>query len=288
MKIYKLPVDRTLRPSTGFRAPAHNQDYGVEQDFENWLLSSEYLTDSPGEADFQYLPIYWNRYYCNHWGSQQSVEVLQTEILRLVSTNIPTFTICEYDVVSMQPSLDLCNMTIFTASRHSDNGCIDIPLLCSAHTELPYKEDRKYLASFMGKFETHGLREEMRQSLGGREDIYLSESVDTQAYVELMADSYIVLAPRGYGGQSFRFYEAMQFGCVPMLIGDVDTRPFKRWIDWKKSSFFTSLMPILTLNTLADNYETMKIMGQNAKQLWQNELHYGKWCKYVIKELEIL
>lgn len=292
MKIYKLPVDEILKPRVGFRAPAHNQDYGVEQDFEQFLVThSEYLADNSKEADFYYLPIYWNRYYCNHWGNK--TDILQAEILRLVSRNIPTFTICEYDIATMQPQLDLCNMTIFTASRHSDNGCIDIPLLCSKHKELPYKENRKWLASFMGKFETHGLREEMREALQGREDVYLSESQDTQAYIELMADSYIALAPRGYGGQSFRLYEAMQFGCVPMLISDVDVRPFKKWIDWDRYSFYAKdmdtacgLVGTFSLALLKDTI--VNNVGIMTKQLWQDELHYGKWCKYVFRELATL
>lgn len=296
MKIYKLPVDDILRPSTGFRAPAHNQDYGCEQDFEQWLSSHpEYLTNNPNEADWEYFPAYFNKFYCNHWGDKS--EIIQSEILRLISRNKPTFTICEYDLKSFHPDFDFCNMVIFSGSRMADNGCIDIPLLCSPHQELPYRENRRWLATFMGKFETHGIREEMRQALEGRRDVYLSESKDTQAYIELMADSYIALAPRGYGGQSFRFYEAMQFGCVPMLIGDVDTRPFKKWIDWENFSFFcTSTNDLTYLLDLSRDNINMVIgisdriiqMGQQAKQLWHDELHYGKWCKYVLKELASL
>lgn len=286
MKIYPLQPNKIVRPATGFRAPAHNLDFGVEQDFEQWLLQSDYVTDSPAQADWCYLPIYYNRFYCNHWG--ENWELIQAEILRLVSRNTPTFTICEYDLKSFYPDVDLCNMTVFCASRQADNGSIDIPLLCSAHQELPYKTERKWLASFMGKFETHGIREEMRQALQGRDDVHLSESKDTQAYIELMADSYIALAPRGYGGQSFRFYEAMQFGCVPMLIGDLDTRPFKRCLDWGNSFFTANACKLNEYLTWINRNYFLDEIGKTAKQLWQNDLYYGKWCKYVIKELECL
>jgi hypothetical protein len=170
--------------------------------------------------------------------------------------------------------------------------CIDIPLLCSKHKELPYKSDRKWLASFMGKFETHPIREEMRQTLQDREDVHLSESMDTQAYIELMADSYIALAPRGYGGQSFRFYEAMQFGCVPMLISDIDTRPFKKWIEWGEFTLFWKNTYYIDIDYIEDyldfHKDNLSEMGKQARKIWQNELHYGRWCKYVIKELENL
>jgi hypothetical protein len=125
MKIYKLPVNNILRPSTGFRAPAHNRDFGVEQDFEQFLVTHpEYITDNSAGADFHYFPAYFNRFYCNDWGEKSGI--IQSEILRLVSRNIPTFTICEYDLKSFHPDFDFCNMTIFSASRMADNGCIDI------------------------------------------------------------------------------------------------------------------------------------------------------------------
>lgn len=288
MKIYVLPVDRILKPESGFIAPAHNSDYNVEIDFENWLRQHpELLTDNPREADWQLFQPWWNRYYCNHWGSDESTERLQGEILRLVSRNVPTFTICEYDVISMQ-FLDMCNIHVFSASRHSDNGCIDIPLLCSLHYEVPKPPSRRWRASFMGKFETSDYRENMRAVLTGREDVALLPSHDTRDYVELMVRSEIALAPRGYGGQSFRFYEAMQFECVPFLIGDIDTRPFKRWIDWTEFSLFTG--DCNEIGRMIDRHSTgeLRRMGRKAKAVFEQELYYGKWCKYAIEQLQEL
>jgi hypothetical protein len=284
MKIYILPVADSVRPAAGFVAPAHNQDYGAENDFENWINQhSEYLTDDPSEADFDLFQPLWNRYYCNYWGDK--TDVLQAEILRCVSRNRPTFTICEYGIKTMQPGLDLCGMAIFCASRHEDDGSIDIPLLCSPHN-VPPTRPRHWLASFMGKFETHGIREEMRQAVNDREDIYLSTGQGTAAYADLMANSLVALAPRGYGGQSFRFYEAMQFGTAPFLIGDIDTRPFKHWLNWDECSLYTDDAGRITEILDSCDPGTLRQMGDNARRLWRDEVHYGKWCKYVIHELD--
>lgn len=286
MKIYILQPNDIVRPASGYRAPEHNLDWGVEQSLEYWLYQHpELITDNPNEADFDYLSIYFNRFYTAHWGSDESVEILQSEILRCVSRNRPTFTICEYGIKTLQHNLDLCNMIIFTAGRMAKDDCIDIPLLCSPHEWTPEPSQRKWLASFMGKFETNEYREYMRQALDGRQDVYLSAGQGTRPYVELLANSEIALAPRGFTGQSFRFYEAMQFATVPLLIGDLDTRPFKQWIDWDSCSLYTNdankLPELLDLAKQMD----LRAMGEQARYLWQEHIHYGKWEQYVIREL---
>ena len=95
MKIHILPVAQRFQPKTrGVKAPPHNDDWDVEVDFHQWLLKRDHLvTARPEEADWDYLPVYWNR----HWHrvcAGQSAD-LQGEILRLVSRYRPTFTVCE-------------------------------------------------------------------------------------------------------------------------------------------------------------------------------------------------
>ena len=67
------------------------------------------------------------------------------------------------------------------------------------------------------------------------------KSVSSRAFAKEILQSEIALCPRGHGGDSFRFYEAMQLGVAPLFIGDIDTRPFKSQIDWNKCSFYTFL-----------------------------------------------
>jgi len=288
MKIYILQPSDEVRPLHGFRAPAHNADYGVEQGFYDWLVKSPYVTYDPTQADYDYAPIWYNKFYCNHWGSDESVAVLQNEILRLVSRNRPTFTIVEYGIKTLQPTLDLCSMTIFTAGRMAEDDCIDIPLLCSLHAPAPEPEVRQWRASFMGKFETSAYREQMREALAGRDDVYLSAGVSTEAYVKLLADTDICLAPRGFTGNSFRFYECMQFGCVPFLIGDLDTRPFKQWIDWDAFSLYTSDAAQIPAMIDALTIEDTQRMGELARVAFYNQLYYGRWEQYVIKQLKAI
>lgn len=290
MKIYRLPVHSRFQPDRqNFMSPPHATQWGVEQDFEDWLRRSEYITDGPGQADYDYLPIFWNRIYCNwNWG-QDGLDEIQSEILRLVSRNRPTFTICEYDIKAMQP-FDLCGMLIFTSSRQCEGTGIDIPLLCSLHYAPTPQPGRRWLASFVGNLNTFSPRPEMAEALGDRADCHVEHAdKGTGYFLSVLLDSYLALCPRGHGGQSFRFYEAMQVGIAPLLIGDLDTRPFKKWLPWDRVSLYQSDVAGLSeyLDRLVDKSELVD-MGKRARDMYLHCLQFGQWPRYVIKELALI
>lgn len=286
LKIHTLPVRPEFQPDHQNFTSSPLQEYGVEQDFLWWLQAHpELQADSEAEADYSYLPLFFNRIYVNAWG--KDTDAVQAEILRLVSRNRPTFTIAEYDLHTFHPTLDLCGMTVFTASRRGDRG-IDIPLLCSPHP-LPRLPEKRWLASFVGNLNTFTPRPEMAEALAERADVWLEHaSKGIEYFAGVMLESYIGLAPRGYGGASFRFYEAMQLGVVPLLIGDLDTRPFKRWLPWDAVSLY--LPDCKGLNDLLDSVdaEDLALMGLQAQRMYNDTLAYGKWEEYVLKELEAL
>jgi len=284
MKIHVLPVAKEFQPDKqNYRMPTHGRDWGVEQDFYFWLVNQPHLLVSDEkDADWSYLPMFHNRLYINwNWGG--GLDRIQDEILRLVSRNRPTFTICEYDLRSMR-NIDLCNMVVFTASRRGESNDIDIPLLCSSHTLPPHMPEKKYLASFAGNLKTDGIRMEMQEMLDGCSDVkILDENKGPDFFVNLMLSSYIALAPRGHGGQSFRFYEAMDLGIVPYHIGTPDTRPFKKWIPWDECSLYA---PSVKDIHLPKDQMQLNCMGWKARNVYREQLQYGKWCQYVLKELE--
>ena len=286
MKIYLLPVDQKLQPpSQIFQYPHHNEDYGVEQDFHRYLLDHKELTVAkPESADWHYLPVYWTRRHLNHYYGQRGLGILKEEIDKIILDDSKTFTICQYDD---GPLLNLGSTTEFLASRKSKEG-IDIPLLSTPHQIPLVKPAKLYLASFLGRF-SHEIRQQMAQMLKGREDIYIYDGDQgTQVFVEKMLASYVSLCPRGYGGSSFRFFEAMQLGVVPFLVGDLDTRPFKNFIHWDEISFFTNSVTELAALLDAVPPAILLEMGEKARCLWENNLTYQKWCSYVLKELACL
>ena len=294
MKIFILDIPALLQPDKqSFQYPSHNKDYGIEQDFFIWIKKQGHLlTTNPNEADWHYLPVYWTRWHINHQFGEdmESLNLLKEEVGKCILDDAKTFTITQFDGGTL---LNLGKTIEFTAARTTNNG-IDIPILCSPHRKPPIPVKKKYLGSFNGSFNTHPIRVEMQKKYAGNTDTLVQGNLPTRFYkrwfwaknynLNTMA-SYIALCPRGTSCNSFRFFEAMQFGVAPCLIGDRDVRPFKKFIPWDEISYYVPSVDELDnlLHTL-DKKEALE-KGKKAYQYWKNELHYQHWCKYVIKEL---
>lgn len=285
MKIHVLNIDSSLQPEKQpFRYPSHSRDYGIEQDFFLFLNKNpQYLVNSASEADFIYLPVFWTRWLLNHDFGKKDLHLLQNAVDKINKFSEKTFTICQNDD---GPMIDLKNAIVFLGSRKTDEG-LDAPLLCDPHRLPFFIPGKKYLASFIGRTDTHQVRQSMKSILSSNKNILILEgNLGTRKYVKTMLNSYVALCPRGYGGSSFRFYEAMQLGVVPFLIGEPDTRPFKKFIPWEEISEYTAdvenVVPILNGKTI----DEWKAKGLLAKKFYENELSYGKWGKYVLKTLE--
>lgn len=299
--IYILPVDSKFRAeSLKTPYPIHNvKQRGVEKDFYHYLwVNSQLLTDDPKKARWHYLPVYWFFYWmfvCKKdktWYSE--FPELQKEVDRVIIDPAKTFTICQR---GEGPIVNLGEAKVFISSRATATG-YDIPLLGEDHPVLPGVK-KKWLASFTGRImmDEPGYRTDMVKSLEGMSDLLIRgwkfrepEKAGYQSdYVRDILEAYLVLCPRGYrGGSSFRFYEAMQLGVAPFLIGDIDNRPFKEFLDWSKVCIYSTSCAGLPDLLRGLNRGELLQMGVEAKKFFYAHLNYGKWCPYVLRTLEEL
>jgi hypothetical protein len=295
MKVFILNTPALLQPGKqALQYPVHNKDYGIEQDFNIWINKQKNIvTDNPSIADWHYLPVYWTRWHINHHfaANGEGLNELQREVDKVIIDGSKTFTITQFDGGTL---IDTGKATVFTAGRTVNEG-IDVPTLCSKHRKPPVPLKKKYIASFNGSFTTHPVRVEMEKRFEGNPAILIQGPLPTRFYkrwfwgknynLNMMA-SYVALSPRGTNCTSFRFFEAMQFGVAPCLIGDIDVRPFKKFIPWDEMSYYVASVDDLeNLLKNLDKKEALK-KGKKAYQYWKNEIYYQKWCKYVLKELE--
>lgn len=285
MKIHVLPVPDVFRPGRQpFRYPKHNRDFGVEQDFFEYLLQRPHLlTDDPDEAQWHYLPVFWTRWHLNHDYGKHGREELQKAMDRVMRDDKKTFTICQY---TDGPLVEIGRATQFLASRKTSEGR-DVPLLSSPHRKPLWTPRKKYIASFVGRISTHPVRSRMADALRQSSNVLVFDGDrGTRFFVRTTLASYLALAPRGYGGSSFRFFEALQLGVAPVLIGDLDTRPFKDFIDWGAISFYVS-EPEKLPNLLSSlDREQVVQMGQHGAKIYQDHLAFGRWGELALRELE--
>lgn len=281
MKIYLLSVASAFQPEhQPFVYPRHNDDYYcIEQDFLAYLhRHPELVATSPDDADWFYLPIFWTRWHLLHDYATSGLPELQREVDQVVSDVARTFTVCQYDG---GPQVDTGIVVCMGAGRMAHD--IEIPMLCKHHT--PVQVGKRYLASFSGRMDTHPLRREMAHAVSHRPDVLMRcGDLDENAFVRMLMESYVALCPRGSSGCSFRFYEAMQLGVVPLMIGEDDTRPFKRFINWDICSLYAR--SVEDIEGILDHATGLDDMGRQAREVFCNHLDYQQWCPHVLQELE--
>ena len=289
MKIYILPAHTDFQPNNQpFLYPKYNDDYGVEQDFLEFLKRQpNLLTKTANEADWHYLPIFWTRYHLNRNRRPDGLLKLQSEVNRLILDDKRTFTVCQFDD---GPIADIgSTLKCLSSRKNATVSGIDIPLLASPLPYTPkYQTPRKYLASFQGQFKNHEIRFELSKILMERQDVWYQDGdLGIETFVDKIHDSYIGICPRGYGGSSFRLFEVMQLGRVPLIIGDVDPRPFRRILPWDQMSFYIEKAEDITkVFDFASKCDLQK-MGKSARKTW-GHIQYQKWCSFLLGELSQL
>ncbi len=195
------------------------------------------------------------------------------------------FTVVQYDDGILAP---IKNCRVFCAGGIGDDP---IPLTTERHEPKGYK--KKILASFLGSVSTNPIRKQMFDALK-TEDMFIVEDVYTKKenmprFIETTEKSCFTLCPRGYGKTSFRMYEAMQLGSVPVYISDEHWLPYTKFVDWKKISVLVrpdeiKNIPAILKKLLASG--EYKVMAAAAKKAYDDYFSFESMFKWILKILE--
>ncbi len=142
-------------------------------------------------------------------------------------------------------------------------------------------EDAEYLFSFMGSAKTNRIRKKILRidhpsamiintDSNGKNPDTISNSTEEyrRKYVELISKSKFVLCPRGLGTSSFRLYETMIIGRVPVIISDEFVLP--EGPDWLSFSIRIDEKNIGSIpGILKENEYRFKEMGLKARSEWE-------------------
>lgn len=209
--------------------PPYHQGYYLEDYFYN-----KFTTESP-LVNRDYIGISWTTLYCDN--KRQGLQ----QFLNTIPREGKYFTVSQHDDAPQEllPPDTLC----FSAGGNvQGSNIIPIPLLCSKiPVVVPDDIQRPLLASFVGSA-THPIRIKMTEACKSNKNIaiYMKGWTPTvavnelQTFVNLTATSKFCLCPRGYGLNSFRLYEAMQLGCVPVVITDNYYLPWEDELNWEE------------------------------------------------------
>uniref|UniRef100_A0A3Q3RMQ8 Exostosin glycosyltransferase 1b n=1 Tax=Mastacembelus armatus TaxID=205130 RepID=A0A3Q3RMQ8_9TELE len=171
---------------------------------------------------------------------------------------------------------------------------------------------RKYMLVFKGKRYLTGIGSDTRNALyhvHNAEDVVLlttckhgkdwqkhkdarcdkdNAEYDRYDYKEMLHNSTFCLVPRGRRLGSFRFLEALQAACVPVMLSNGWELPFSEIINWNTAAVIGDERLLLQIPTTVRSIHQDKILSlrQQTQFLW--EAYFSSVEKIVLTTLEII
>ena len=213
-----------------------------------------------------YIGISWTTLYCDN--KRQGLQ----EYLNNLPRDKKYFTVSQHDDAPIEnlPPDTIC----FSAGGNiRGNNITPIPLICSKiPIELSENISKKILASFVGSA-THPIRIKMAEACKENKNIIIymknwTPSVNQNefdTFINLTTNSIFCLCPRGYGLNSFRLYEAMQLGSIPVIITNNFYLPWQDELDWREFAVLIPEESLSNIESILESYSMDRIENMRKK-----------------------
>ncbi|WP_035614029.1 exostosin family protein [Haloferula sp. BvORR071] len=222
------PIPGKLRAPTYFYA-GKKGGWFEEYYFLNWK--------SAADRPLVYLPIFWDHFFfqCQSGSYTPGEFARRYQEMQAILDSIRDDGRLYYTILGMYdfPIWDWHlfpeNVCVFACSGTGD---VTLPLI---GRERQYTAGKKsHHVSFMGNLDgfsdVSGVRRKMHDAL--KDVAFFGKGADWE---NVMRGSTFSLAPRGLGPTSFRLYEAISLGSIPIYIWtDKRALPFEDEVDWSE------------------------------------------------------
>jgi hypothetical protein len=245
--------------------PYHTGEY-----LEDYFMKR--FMEDPDGFERYFIPVGWTTSYI-----EDKTGGLQ-DLLNQLDPDKKYFTVAQHDDAIREK---LPPDTI-SFNAGGNGGGIPIPLICSPiPSEIALEQKTSIFASFVGSI-THSARANMMISLQDKTGYRLAtrrwtDSVpqsDQDAFMDITSKSAFCLCPRGYGKSSFRLYEAMQLGAIPVYIYDTPWLPFTDELKWNEFSVLVHIDHIFDLDNILKEYGSnpahMLNMKNRMREVWES------------------
>jgi len=242
----------------------------------------EILADS--KINRIYIPIFWTDYYSKH---EPPSFKIQHYLDTCLSKDKKYFTVVQYASGIQENIRD--NVLVFSAGGIGD---IPIPLFKGLPKTKKKREERNILCSFMGhlsgSYDVSGVRSKMANVLKEKEGFYFGLGT-LEKFIDITSRSVFCLCPRGFGRTSFRLYEAMALGAIPIYIwDDKEWLPYKEILDWDSFAISININDIGKLPNILHAH-TAKMIEQKQhkiKELYKKYFTLEGTSRQIIRTLK--
>lgn len=246
--------------------------------FEEWFRSN-YVGCS---TDRIYLDIFPTSYWVNNdYANDKLAKQALQDYVDFLPTDKKYFSICQYDDGFL---LDWKGKDVLEFNMSKNIG-VQMPLICQPHP-FKFAGGKKWFASFVGS-RTHPVRDEL-EKLKSVQGYYISyDPHNIETYCRILHESMFTLCPRGYGANSFRVAEAIQYGSIPVYISDEFIRPYD--MDFHEFGVMIGSDYAWGIDDILQSIELDKIIEKQNKlqEVYEKYYTYEGNLNQIIKHLEI-
>lgn len=209
----------------------------TEDTIRNNLISNNLVPE-----EFVLINTNWTK-IINKFGIIYTQKIVNNVFEKIKKLNFETnkvIVICQHiSVDKIKWHTDL----VFTPHATFKNNFISIPHF--AYNKGVFNKNKNRLASFMGSFETHTIRQKISKLSNNEITIidsgvwyhYQPDDIRKNKYIDLLSTSKFTFCPRGTGPSTIRIWEALASGSIPVIISDNLKMP-KSNFDWNDIALF--------------------------------------------------
>ncbi len=254
-----------------------------------WIESAffRYWNSRSACSPCHYLPILFDPIFFHSQTQKytpkrfrQTLNVLR-DTLDQLDSSLPYFTLQGfYDHPIWDWHLFPRHCLVFSASGCGD---ITIPMLSGDREFRSPPKDifLSFVGSLQGASNAGNVRQRMARALDGF--AYFGRGPNWE---EIMGRSVFSLCPRGLGPTSFRLYEAMSMGSIPIYVWDkVKALPYCDELDWSQFSVSICIDEIESLPDVLANISQKRIlfMQQKLAEIYYSYFTLEAVCGYILK-----
>ncbi len=221
------------------------RNYPVENHRKNFeAYFHDYFYENNISSEYNYIPIQWTNYFVkNNYG--KDLDEIKNFLKQYIDKSKKYFTIVQYaggPLVELENTLIFSLGGAFNTPLKKSSKVIPLPLLYQTEKYFNDNNNKKYIGSYVGR-PTHSIRVKLEKTLSKEKSFFIKNLEDMNSEISIanqsifkktMLDSYFSICPRGFGPTSFRLYESIMNGVVPVYISNNHFLPFKDKIDWNK------------------------------------------------------
>ena len=269
---FRKPAEFPIYP------PYHKGPYLEE------YFSKRFAEESP-VTDKIFIPVYWTHCYNDGYESEELKGAIEE-----LDPSRSYFAVMTHDDAPREllPKDTMC----FSAGGLK--GDIPIPLICSGFEDIVPRE-KDVFCSFVGSI-THPIRSLMCRSLpldAAKYQVYVKSwtphitEQEESGFREVMQDSIFSLCPRGYGPTSYRLYEALQLGSIPVYIYDKTWLPWQNELNWSEICILIHQSKISEIDLILSSIPQKRIeqMQQKMASVYDDNFTFDATYKKILERI---